>query len=122
MSKADNSIDEWWLRRLQAGAQTSGAARWEPFVPSQELLDDCLCALGMASANRRSVTTEFGIRMRVIAPSILRVRRTIGLSDARRVWGFAFPELIVCRRDFEKATARRHTWLDVCEERPNHSG
>lgn len=105
-------VPAWWLERLHEGTIPTVDGEWQlgPVTclaqDLQTSLESHLRAIG-ARQSRRSVGTQLGQELRLLIPSIRKVRATI--PDARmdvetqhdrRAYAYVIPSLKVCRNHF----------------------
>jgi hypothetical protein len=106
-------LHAWWSNCLMGGAQTRNADSWSQEVPIAALYDDYVRTCEAMGAGRKRDVGTFGTQMGKLAPGLVRrqVRRRYDENDqARRVWVYSFPSLIVCRNAFDTLIGQDCEW------------
>jgi hypothetical protein len=120
------SVDVWWLERLDAGATTRHDGIWRSEIPCDELFDDYIKASDRIGVKRKRESTIFGMELRRLAPGIRRrkattevraehgglVRDKDGIPETRRVWCYFIPPLRDCRDTWDEAMGQVREWTD----------
>lgn len=102
----------WWLdtlRRASLPDDVLGAAE----VETETLYANYLGHLTRMGVTRKLSDTAFGIALRRMVPHIYRKRLSITTSSGvRRPYGYVFPQLLACRRAFERVIGDDTGWDD----------
>lgn len=93
----------WWLDLLNRGA-LPGDFTGEGLVEVQELYTSYITHLHRMGVQRKVGETEFGMKLRKLAPGVLRHRRAALVPGGKRPWIYEFPPLAQCRREFARLT------------------
>jgi hypothetical protein len=110
------SVDVWWLERLDAGATTRHDTIWRAEIPCDELFDDYIKASEKIGIKRKREATIFGMELRKLVPGIdkrkmtAEVRGEHGVAESRRVNCYILPPLAACRDEWEDAMGQAREW------------
>jgi len=108
-------VDKWWQGRLEAGSLHPIDRSWERWAPAKALHDDYIDFAKQAGQPRRAVLTEFGARLKRLAPGLRKVRRSVSASGERG-YRYEFPRLSKCRADFDRLFGTRFEWPEEDDE------
>lgn len=112
------SVDVWWLERLDAGATTRPDRMWRAEIPCDELFDDYIKAAEKIGIKRKREATIFGMELRKLVPGIdkrkitAEVRGEHGVPENRRVNCYILPPLAACRAAWDDAMGQAREWID----------
>lgn len=105
------SMDSWWLSRLQDGTVTGGHVDWDATVFCDALYADFLRFCD--ESNRRKIEKPtFGINLLKLVPGLKKVRlpETEIEGKRKRPWGYCLPSLSDCRQGFENSMGQPISW------------
>ncbi|KQO94630.1 primase-helicase family protein [Methylobacterium sp. Leaf91] len=106
-------VDGWWLDRLMAGSPTRKVSVWPTEIWTDLLRDDYFESSDRIGVRRKSAETVLGARLKKLVPMLHRVKRYWNTPEGeRRVWCYALPSLLECRKSFEKAVGQSIAWDD----------
>lgn len=111
-----DAVASWWFERLSDGTTTRRGGSWQRCISIDTLFDDYVHMAEKIGVRRKSEKTAFGMKLRKLAPEIVRAKRMIsvdtgdGTSVMRRQWCFELPGLDECRQAFESAAGQAVDW------------
>lgn len=116
-----DSMDSWWMERLEAGAILHVADEWPATVPTNALYLDYVAAAERVGQRRKIDPNVFGMRLFELMPGLERKRAPRGYMPAfdpepgeargpKRPWLYALPALDVCREAFDARIGQPHSW------------
>lgn len=107
----------WWLDLLNR-ATLPGDITGEGIVEVQELYRHYVAQLQHMGVQRKVGETEFGMKLRRLAPGVLRHRKSVLVAGGgtRRPWVYELPPLSVCRREFDRLTGDDSSWGDELKQ------
>lgn len=98
----------YWYECLKAGSNLIMGDTWIPGIPFAKQYDDFLNFVDKQKI-KPTTPSVFGKRLKKLCPGISRQRP---LMESKRVWVNNFPQLEVCRKDFEKIVGISIAWDD----------
>ena len=98
----------WLFDKLTEGRWLPAHEGWVREVWKDAIHDDYLLRLQKLGVERRSTETELGMLLNKMFPTLRTVRRLDAHDVRRQMW--VFPDLEVCRADFNAATQTAHPW------------
>jgi len=100
-------VQKFWFERLKEGTQLKDDDTWEDFFISSALFQEYLDFALNCGERYRLIPNQFGKSIRHLCPGVRRGRRVISSLDKRVLY---FPELDICRQDFELLVGVNVDW------------
>jgi hypothetical protein len=101
------TIQKFWFERLREGTQLKDDSTWEDFTITSALFEEYQVFAQNCGERFRLIPNQFAKELRRLCPMIRRARRVISFKDR---WVLHFPELDICRQDFENLVGVKVGW------------
>jgi hypothetical protein len=104
-------ITSWWFEKLQSGklpAVNEYSEDWPEWVPKEIIYSDFVNESERTKIKHRSWQTQFAILLKKLCKKISNEKRIASIKNRdgvkidARVYGFVFPDLNECRREFSE--------------------
>jgi len=110
--QAVNSMDavtRHWFEVLKRGYVLEEHNLWLEYIPTKNIFDEYRCSTRESGIRFTGDIRQFGMKLKKLCPSIKKYRANEG---GARIQKYIFPELKICRADFEKIMGYKINWTD----------
>lgn len=127
-----DTVESWWLERLESGVTTTGGDTWRQEMPCQWLFDDYISVSDKVGVRRKNEQIAFGLKLKKLVHGLPKTRPWVDTAPGigKRMWCYQLPPLHVCREMFEAELGQSIAWPteaaptddDQPRERPEFEG